>query len=83
MKSFQEHQIKKEIAPDLQAYWGDSKNKSTIEQSFAYIKCIAFEKGINVNKLQNGYLICQWNLAKHVASNEELLFFLKKLGVMI
>ena len=52
MKPSQELPINKEIAPDLQAYWGDSKNNSTIDQSFAYIKSLAFEKGIGNRPLE-------------------------------
>jgi len=83
MKPSQELPINKEIAPDLQAYWGDSKNNSTIDQSFAYIKSLAFEKGINVNKTQTGFLVTQWCLAKHITSEHELLYILKKMGVKL
>ena len=83
MKSSQELSIKKEIAPDLQAYWGDSKNISTTDQSFAYIKSLAFEKGINVKKTKTGYLVSQWCMAKHFKSQKDLVQFLNKLGVAI
>ena len=81
MKPSQELPINKEIAPDLQAYWGDSKNNSTIDQSFAYIKSMALEKGINVHKTQYGYLVSQWNMAKHICSDYELHYLLRKMGV--
>ena len=81
MKPSQELPIKKEIAPDLQAYWGDSKNISTIDHSFAYIKSLAIEKGINVNKTKTGFLVSQWCMAKHFAHQRDLIKFLNKLGV--
>lgn len=81
MKPSQELPIKKEIAPDQQAYWGDSKNNSTIDQSFAYIKSMAFEKGINVRKTQTGFLVSQWCIAKHFVNQKDLVHFLNKLGV--
>ena len=81
MKPPQELPIKKEIAPDRQANWGDSKKDSTIDQSFAYIKCLAFEKGINVHKTQTGFLVSQWCMAKHFANQRDLIQFLNKLGV--
>ena len=81
MKKIQELPVTKEIAPDLQAKWGDSKNQLTIDQTFAYIKSMALEKSINVQKTQNGYLVSQWNMAKHISSDDELHYLLRKMGV--
>jgi hypothetical protein len=83
MKTIQELLMKKEIAPDLQASWGDKKNILNVDDSFAYLKAIASEKGIQLFKNKTGYLVCQWSMAKHVKTKDELVKFLKFLGVNV
>lgn len=83
MKPSQELPMNKEIAPDQQAYWGDSKNISTLDHSFAYIKSLAFEKGINVQKTQVRFIVSQWCMARHITTEYELQSLLKKMGVKI
>jgi hypothetical protein len=75
-------QANKEIAPDQQAYWGD-KNEQIISQSFAYIKSLALEKGINIYQTKSGYLVSQWSMARHTNSLKELVRLLKKMGLKI
>jgi hypothetical protein len=83
MNPYQELPMNKEIAPDQQAYWGDSKNISTLDHSFAYLKSLAYEKGINVHKTQDGFIVSQWCMAKHITTEHELKSLLKKMGVKI
>ena len=73
----------KEIAPDQQDLWGDSKTNITIDQSLAYIKCLALEKSINVTKTKSGYLVSHWNMAKYVDTYTELVCLVQKMGVKV
>jgi hypothetical protein len=76
-------QANKEIAPDLQAYWGDSKNSANSIQTLPYLKCIALKKGISIHQTDSGFLVSKWSMSKHLSTHEELIKFLNKTGVLV
>jgi len=54
-----------------------------LEHYFPYVKAQAKQRGINISKLSEGFLVSQWDRVRTVKSVSELGEFLTKIGVKL
>ena len=81
MKYPQEHLITKEMPRTNEA--NTLTTDLILEHYFPYVKARAKQRGINISKLSEGFVVSQWDRSRTVSSIAELEEFLIKIGVKL
>ena len=77
----QEHLITKEMPRTNEA--NTVTTDLILEHYFPYVKARAKQRGINISKISEGFLVSQWDRSRTVSSIAELEEFLIKIGVKL
>ena len=67
-------------APDSTSK-GANTNTSMVSSSMVFVKQKAKLYGVEIHKSSDGYLVARWGLAKAFSDSDEVMNFLKKMGV--
>lgn len=72
--------MKKNNAPDSTSK-GANPNTIIFSPSMVFVKQKAKLYGVEIHKLSNGYLVSRWGLTKAFTDSDEVIEFLRKMGV--
>jgi hypothetical protein len=72
--------LKKNNAPDSTSK-GANPNTFMFSSSMVFVKQKAKLFGVEIHKSADGYLVSRWGLTKAFANSDEVLIFLRNMGV--
>ena len=77
----QEHLITKEMPRTNEA--NTLTTDLILEHYFSYVKARAKQRGINISKISEGFLVHQWDRTRKINSVPELEEFIQKVGIKL